>query len=527
MNNQPTSLFQKYRKELMLAGALIVFFVFSCYFALQIYGYKSDMPVKGIAFGYLAVAVVFCAFLAGCYLVLSKKEIATEKIFLFFMLTAGVIYALCFLPFTIPDEGEHYLSVYRLSNFFTFTKGQAGNKELIIRNVDYELVTGLRQNKLTPEYFSSLLQNFRMFADTGETTVMTAKFIESAPHGYIAAAIGVSLGRVLNLGAIPTFYLGRFANLTIYTFAVYWAIKRIPYGKTAVFVISASPILIHLFASYSYDYIIIALSIMFVAQVIHMREKEGSVTIKDLIICVLLAILLAPAKIVYFPILLAIFIVPNEKFGFSKKTAILIKLGIVGVGITALLIMQLGKISTYMGDGNTVSWSEAEVYSLSRAFRYPIEFIRMVANTAFGYTDYYASMMVGNHMDGTGAVTIPIFLWMPMLAVTFFSFLRRKDENKGVLSDWTRFFLFAVAAAVVAMSVISIMFSWTPITLNHIKGVQGRYFIPVLPLLFLAMRGRRILRPANSDKYIIYFCIYYNMLMPLVYFGSLFLPSFT
>lgn len=88
-----------------------------------------------------------------------------------------------------------------------------------------------------------------------------------------------------------------------------------------------------------------------------------------------------------------------------------------------------------------------------------------------------------------------------------------------------RFFLFVVAIGVCAMSVLSIMFSWTPISLNYIKGVQGRYFIPILPIVALAMRGKKLLRPANSDKYIIFFCIYYNMLMPLVYFGSLFLPK--
>lgn len=505
----------------MLGGALVFLFAFACYFAL----YIRNQAGNTTAFGYLGVATVFCISLIGCYFLISKKDIATEKLFLFFMLTAGVVYALVFLPFTIPDEGEHYLSVYRLSNYFTFSKEQFGEKALLIRNVDHELVTQLRQNQLTSGYFTSLTQNFSLIASTKETMMMSAKFIESAPHGYIFSALGISVGRLLNLGAIPTFYLGRFANLAAYTLAVYWAIKRIPYGKTALFVISASPMLIHLVASYSYDFIIVALAIMFVAQAIHMREKEGNVTVKDIIICAVIAVFLAPAKLIYFPILLVIFIVPNEKFNFSKRTAVIIKFAVIAVGIATLLITQLGKISTYMGDGNTVFWSEDEVYSLSRALTHPIEFIKLAMNTIYKYTDYYSSMMVANHMDGSGGVTVPMFLWLPMLAVTFYSFLRKKNEEKGVLSDWMRFFLFVVAIGVCAMSVLSIMFSWTPISLNYIKGVQGRYFIPILPIVALAMRGKKLLRPANSDKYIIFFCIYYNMLMPLVYFGSLFLPK--
>lgn len=522
LKNQPTTVFQRYKKGLMLSGAIAILLALAFYFSMYIRTYDSTLPMNAVAIAYLGIAVIFSAALVACYFLISRKDIAIEKIFLFFMLTAGVMYAVIFLPFTIPDEGEHYLSVYRLSNYFTFSKGQFGESQLLIRDVDRELVTQLRQNKLSAGYFASLASGFDMFADSNATSLMSAKFIESAPHGYIASALGIAFGRILRLGAIPTFYFGRFANLVVYTLAVYWSMKRIPYGKTALFVISASPMFIHLVASYSYDFIIVALAIMFVAQIIYMREKEGKVTVKDLIICAVISLLLAPAKMVYFPILLMIFLVPNEKFTFSRRTTLIMKSGVVAIGIALLLATQLGKITTYMGDGNTIFWSEDVVYSISRAFTKPIEFIRILLNTVYRNTDYYASMMVANHMDGTGGVTVPAFLWVPMLAVTFYSFLRKRGDEKGVLPDWPRFFLFVIVAAVCAMSVLSILFSFTPISSTVVEGVQGRYFIPVLPVLILAMRGRRVLRSANSDKYIIMFCIYYNLLMPLVYIGTLF-----
>ena len=521
-----SSCLQKRRNTILLTLALALYAVFAVYFFINVYRYTGNFPNKRYAYGLLVASAIAGGLIWLCYYLLKHKDIKIETLFVFFMLTAGVIYAAVFLPFTIPDEGEHYLSAYRISNYITFNTDQIGEERLLIRSCDLELISRLRANALSPEYYSSLANNFQMFAADRSASFIPAKFIGSAPAGYIASALGISLGRALHLGALPTFYLGRFANLGLYTFAVWWAMKRIPYGKTALFVISAFPMVIHLVASYSYDFLVIALAMLFVSQVLYMREKPGKVSIPDIILCAVYSILLAPAKLVYFPILLLIFLVPSEKFGFSKKTAALIKCGIIAVGIAALLIMQLGKISTYMSDGNSVSWSNDEVYSVSHVLTHPLEFLRILFNTFYHYTDYYSSMIIGNHMDGTGGVILPVFLWSLMIPVTVFSFLRRKDEEPKALQRSTRFWCFVLFAGICILALLSMLFSWTPVSSNVIRGVQGRYFIPALPLLFLAMRGDKLLRPANSDKYIIFFCIYYNLLMPMVYFGQLFLPEF-
>ena len=514
------------RNRILLAIALVAFAAFAFYFFLNIYRYPSDMDARPIAFVFLAASLAACGGLVLCYRVISRGKLSQEKLFVIFMITFGVIYAALFLPFTIPDEGEHYLSAYRISNYITFNTQQFGDERLLMRTCDLELFGKLRADRLSPEYYSLLGGNFHMFAGDRSASFIPAKFIRSAPLGYIASALGISLGRFFRLGALPTFYLGRLANLALYTVAVWWAIKRMPYGKTALFVISALPMTIHLVASYSYDYFVIALAMLFVSQVLYMREKPGSVAVKDVVLCVIWGVLLAPAKLVYFPILLTVFLVPNEKFPFSKKKAAFIKTGIVLAGIAALLAVQLGSISNYMSGGNGVSWSEDEVYSVSRMLSHPTEFFRVIFNTAYHFADYHTSMLIGNHMQGTGEGLLPIFLWAPMLFVALFSFLRRRDEDEvRTLRPTARVGVSLIAAAVCGMAALSMLFSWPPVSTNVIHGIQGRYYTPVLPLVALAMRGK-LARPQNSDKYILFFFIYCNLLMPMVYFGQLFLPEF-
>ena len=437
------------------------------------------------------------------------------------MITAGIIYAVIFLPFTVPDESEHYLSAYRISNYITFNSDQFSDERLLIRSADLELFGKLRSSELTPEYYSLLAKNFRMFAQDKSASFIPAPSADGITIGYIAPAIGISLGRFFRLGALPTFYLGRFANLAVYVLLVWLAIKRIPYGKTALFAISALPTGIHLVSSYSCDALIIALAMLFIAEALYIRESPDRIKLKETILFAAAAVLLAASRLICFPILLAVFLIPFEKFGLHGKKASFVKAAVTVIAVVLLLLTLTGNITTPSPDvGASVRTSEA--YSLSRALSHPIEFFGILMNTAYTNADYYASTLVGSHMVGTGSSVLPVFLWAPMLAALIFSFLRRKDDTAGSFSRSTRFWVFAVAAGACILIALSALFSRTPVDADVIRGIHGRFFIPLLPLLIVALRGSRITRPKNSDKRIILFCIYFNLLAPLFYFGQIF-----
>ena len=54
------------------------------------------------------------------------------------------------------------------------------------------------------------------------------------------------------------------------------------------------------------------------------------------------------------------------------------------------------------------------------------------------------------------------------------------------MSGWRRWWLVLLAAGVVGLSLFACL-TWTPINYTVLFGVQGRYFLPVLPLALLAL----------------------------------------
>ena len=511
---------KKHRNAVIFSLALAVFAAFAVCFFINIYQYPY-MNAKPAAFICLACSAAACAALVLCYRALSEKDVPTEKMFLIFMITAGILYAVIFLPFTVPDESEHYLSAYRISNYITFNSDQFSDERLLIRSADLELFGKLRSNELTPEYYSLLAKNFHMFVQDKSASFIPSTVTDGTPIGYIAPAIGISLGRFFRLGALPTFYLGRFANLAAYVFIVWLAIKRIPYGKTALFAVSALPTGIHLVSSYSCDATVMALAMLFIAEVLCIRESTDRIKLREIIILTAVAVLLVTSRLICFPILLAVFLIPFDRFGLHGKKAVFARTAIAVIAAVLLLLTLTGNI-TAPSDGG-VSARTGETYSLLRAFSHPLEFFGILINTAYLNADYYASSLVGSHMVGTGSSVLPVFLWAPMLAVLAYSLLRRKGDLTGRFRPSTRFWVFGAAAGYCVLIALSALFSRTPVDADVIRGIHGRLFIPALPLLVIALRGSGITRPVNSDKRIILFCVYFNLLAPLFYFGQMFL----
>ena len=64
-------------------------------------------------------------------------------------------------------------------------------------------------------------------------------------------------------------------------------------------------------------------------------------------------------------------------------------------------------------------------------------------------------------------------------------------------------------AAVVSLMVIAIMWiAWTPISYEIIEGVQGRYFIPIVPLIYLAVANNKQIKIKSSvNMNIILLCL--------------------
>ena len=72
-------------------------------------------------------------------------------------------------------------------------------------------------------------------------------------------------------------------------------------------------------------------------------------------------------------------------------------------------------------------------------------------------------------------------------------------DDRFVLSKRTRFFILSIGCISALFSVFACM-TWTPINYDTVFGIQGRYFLPVLPLFMFALRGRNLVFSKQSPS---------------------------
>lgn len=472
-----------------------------------------DTTVAAYAFLVVGIVALVVLFFVGIYII--KKNIDICKFYLFSMIILSCVYMVIFLPFTVPDEPAHYFSAYRFSNFFLLDFDQFNKESLNIRQSDAEFYTNIATTALSGKYYDTIKDNFHLFSNNNTIVEYSVNFVANAPFGYIASGLGIAVARLFRLSPVITFYFGRIFNMAAYIALTYVAIKRIPFGKTAVFAISVLPMTLHLVASYSYDSLAISMSLMYVSQVLYICEKEGTAKLSDIIFCGIYGVILAPTKLVYAPILLLIFIIPKEKLGFSAKKSFLVKSAVVILGAIVLLLVQ-GASMVRTASNVEAGWSGTPYYSISWILNNPVSAIKIFLNSFFEKGDFYISTMIGGSL-GWFQITVPLYCYLPFILILSYSYMRRDDEiavfnfNKKLIS------LFAAVSSVFLIF-FSMFIAWTPIGYGSIEGVQGRYFLPILPLLYVIVRNKIVTVKHDYDKYFIFFALYFSMLIAIMYF---------
>ena len=65
---------------------------------------------------------------------------------------------------------------------------------------------------------------------------------------------------------------------------------------------------------------------------------------------------------------------------------------------------------------------------------------------------------------------------------------------------WTGF----LCAACAGLTMLSMLIAWTPVSSRVILGVQGRYFLPFLPVLLLALKNQTVVLTKDENRSILY-----------------------
>lgn len=426
-------------------------------------------------------------------------RLTPEKVFVLIASIFGVLFLVLTPPFQSPDENRHFYRAYQISEgTFIPTKYDQRIGGFLPRKVrdcviPYGRIKGREDKKTSGKFIRKTLQDpgddQRIFIDFPASAVYT-------PVSYLPQALGIAVFRGFGATPILLLYAGRILTLLGWIVLVYLSIRITPVFKWLLVALALLPMSIFIHSSLSADMITNALAFLWIAYVLKCTFSEKEVSRKQYAVLILLIVLLASAKLLYAPLVLLFLIIPMSKLGGKK--AFFIRFGLIG--LVALLTPVIW------------SWIQGGGY-MNYADYHPDhrEYVNLISCANLNEQLSYLSQHVGAGfaMIGNSIVSsfssysqgyIGIFGWyevrLPLFAVVFgyvflFAVAFADGKESVRLTSTQKIVLFLPFAAIFILIILSQYLIWSCVGTAEAGNLQGRYFIPIVPLLFMLLAGRK------------------------------------
>lgn len=525
----------KKRSRLLPGSCLIMFLAVA---VLGIWHYQdvragalvcSDMWLTGY---YLILAAAVLAVL----LVLSG-EIAVERLYPAAGLALGILYLFVLPPLSAPDEISHYVSAYQLSSrmlgqpsndrygrvllrpqdawvedlegIFEYEADEDGNLQIVPGSSDGSV-------KLGESLDESMYRTLWELGVSGQYMPQRAEVMEGArvsslyppvvttPLAYVPAAIGISAARIFKMTTVPLLYLGRFANLLFFVLMTWLAMRRLPFGKEVLAGVALLPMALHLSASFSYDVMIMGCMFLFTAVCLDLAYRKDKVSWADIVVLMVLMAVAGPCKMVYAAMMGLCLLIPVRKFGGWGRWA-LAALAVGGAWAVSMYLVNSQVIAVYAGGTETyIQWAEEPGYSLTLLLHQPMRLLRMFYQTILWQAEHYHLTMIGAYLGNLDKVLDVPYPVIVVFTVCLLELAFRKPGENLEMSKKQRVWVLVVCAGCAAATMGSMLIAWTPVSSKVINGVQGRYFLPFLPVLLMALKNDTVVLTKNRNRSILY-----------------------
>ncbi len=469
-------------------------------------------PIGSFLAGYYWLfAVLGSALCAGLYLLASGQKFPLHRLAAAGALGLGLLFCLVLPPYAAPDEQFHINQTFSMSAFLTGDAAydlpwgtavrRAGDQNALIED---EITTVFSYREVARNLAAGGISD-------GTPVTYEAEGVDGYRLLHWPAALAVTLCRFLGLGFAATLYAGRLVNLLLFAFFAAAAVKLAPCAKGLFAGVMLLPISLHLAASFNRDGLVIALYAFYTALVLHYALEKPRLGGRDLLLLAALAALAGPAKVVYAPVLLLCLFIPAEKLCFRgrqlpRRLALLVKCVLPLIGCWSFISLAFGTIQMLIytqitepaqtaaivaAGGEAPAYTppppNAQVFGIWSFFREPSRVFWMIVRTmATGGMGYLRAMLGAslgyNNLELSWGFVMVFAALLAMAALPEPHSLRpgRAFRLSGAL----------IALGVCGLIVLACLF-WTPTNYETIYGIQGRYFLPVLPLALCCLAPAR------------------------------------
>jgi len=418
----------------------------------------------------------------------------------FFQITAlcfGLAIVFIIPPFQVPDEPDHFERAFHLAGghfFGTQQNHRLGGEvpESIVRleaiyqpiKFDYNAKqTALKFKKAKSIALNPETNEFQDFPNTG-----LYPFTVYLPQTLVAI-----VGKILNINPLYLLYIARLCTFSFWILLISKAIQIMPERKWELAFLALLPSSLFINASASGDVVTNGVAFLVLAFCYRVIILEGfKISFIQMGWLTFGVCILALNKFVYAPILLLSFLFPKTAFEHPKHRN-QFALGLLFMAIIVVIIWNL-KTSELFIPKDQYNLLFKDKVTLNEGVN-PKEQFLFILNKPGQYLKIISLSFVETS-QATMAHYFGKFGWeknylptwmigLLLLTTIFLSIQKSRFElsNKAKIT-------FLIIAFIMSIGLATTLYMmWCPVGNERVLGLSGRYFIPVLPLVWLAFPG--------------------------------------
>ncbi|MDZ7880747.1 MAG: DUF2142 domain-containing protein [Saprospiraceae bacterium] len=414
----------------------------------------------------------------------------------------------------------------------------------VFRSLPFQPNNRIKSNIIFHNLSVPLEADKQIFVDFSNTAIY-------APMAYAPQVVAISIGKFLKMPPLSIFYFARFLTLLFWLSMVYAALRLMPIKRTLFSALALLPSSLFINASASGDVLTNACSFfviaLFVKMITEKKRLPQNILLTRLGLIFFISGIISLNKLAYFPLVFLIFLIDKHHFnGLKNKLIVAFVLIFSNLAIIAFWAKttspQYIKFEDYdpvFRVGQQLNEGVDPFLQLAFIARHPLVFTKIAAYSLLKSLPHTVIHYVGKFGWEKNYLPIPIIVLLllmlfiqatikekharfarekeriggssfgqsPKNEPTLLSFSRAKRaidlsnyetsanlyENVEILTEPTSLsikakFGFLGVFILMTFSFAAAMYAlWCPVGSNFIDNLGGKYFIPIYPLLLLAL----------------------------------------
>jgi len=423
----------------------------------------------------------------------SKDLFSFKNLYWFYIVLMGLVFTFLVPPFQKLDEHTHYNRVLSISDGQLFC---GTNKQFDINAGEYDLQNEMQFFEIVHDYekkFPIYLIHFKENNREDRVPLGMNACLQNFV-GYLPNVLGIFVGRIFKLPLL-SFYLARLSGFLFFIFCMYLSLNLFK-GNIYYWIVLLFGLFIKVIfqvTTISYDVVQLSLTPLFFSLFIRLVTKSNNEKRDRFLLGILLIVNYVFVKPGYY-LLILLYILTFKKY--SKKEVVNVIIFLCATFLSFIVYYFTSRVGNFNGDDFQMEFLKTNpVFFVTVIYRTTMESLPRYINEmigSFGYNDYDLSSIVR-------------YLYLIFLVNTFINLAKKgKKEriNFGIIKVGILISMLIGTYVVLHFAMYSV---WTPVGKNVVDGVQGRYFLPLLPYIFLIVIElcRRLNKKTNIQKIIV------------------------